>query len=161
MYLDACAMCILQRPRQPPTLELPAAACQYIPEQTSRCKADCNRTELLMTRLSPGTLEVPQAGYKTILLGGSWLVTRAISRMTLVITHNRGRIAPLITTHEPPSTLHSSVPGTRRGPTSTGTQSFASNTWHRPQRRTQAKIRIGISHINPLIVKPNKVGVSL
>ena len=29
-----------------------------------------------------------------------------------------------------------------------------------PQKSTQAKIRIGISHINPLIMKPNKVGIS-
>ena len=30
-----------------------------------------------------------------------------------------------------------------------------------PQKSTQAKIRIGISHINPLIKKPNKAGISL
>ena len=30
----------------------------------------------------------------------------------------------------------------------------------RAQKSTQAKIRIGISHINPLIMKPNKVGIS-
>ena len=29
-----------------------------------------------------------------------------------------------------------------------------------PQKSTSAKIRIGISHINPLIIKPNKVGIS-
>ena len=37
-------------------------------------------------------------------LGGSWLViSRVISGITIVITHNRGLIAPLITIHEPPS----------------------------------------------------------
>ena len=39
---------------------------------------------------------------KSFLLGGSWLV---ISRATVVITHIRGLITPLITTHEPPSTF--------------------------------------------------------
>ena len=38
-------------------------------------------------------------------LGGSWLViSGVISRVTIVITHIRGLITPLITTHEPPST---------------------------------------------------------
>ena len=38
------------------------------------------------------------------LLGGSWLlISRAISRITAVITHIKGLITPLITTHEPPS----------------------------------------------------------
>ena len=37
-------------------------------------------------------------------LGGSWVVLSAgISRVTKVITHIRGLITPLITTHEPPS----------------------------------------------------------
>ena len=42
----------------------------------------------------------------TSLLGGSWLViSRVISRITIVITHSKfkGLITPLITTHEPPS----------------------------------------------------------
>ena len=35
------------------------------------------------------------------LLGGSWLViSRVISRVTVVITYIRGLITPLITTHE-------------------------------------------------------------
>ena len=39
------------------------------------------------------------------LLGGSWVViSRVISRITMVITYIGGLIAPLITTHEPPST---------------------------------------------------------
>ena len=39
-------------------------------------------------------------------LGGSWVVTSGvISRVTIVITHIRGLITPLITTHEPPSKL--------------------------------------------------------
>ena len=39
------------------------------------------------------------------LRGGSWvLITRVISRVTIItITHIRGLITPLITTHEPPS----------------------------------------------------------
>ena len=38
------------------------------------------------------------------ILGGSWVViSRVVSRITTVITHIRGLIAPLITTHEPPS----------------------------------------------------------
>ena len=39
-----------------------------------------------------------------MLLGGSWLViSRVISRVTAMsmITHIRGLIAPLVTTHEP------------------------------------------------------------
>ena len=45
--------------------------------------------------------------YKTRpLIGGSWLVIRGvISKVTIVITHIRGLITLLITTHEPPSTL--------------------------------------------------------
>ena len=37
------------------------------------------------------------------LLGGSWVViSRVISRVTIPITHIRGLITPLKTTHEPP-----------------------------------------------------------
>ena len=37
-------------------------------------------------------------------LGGSWVVISGIiSRVTTLITHIRGLIIPLITTHEPPS----------------------------------------------------------
>ena len=37
------------------------------------------------------------------MLGGSWIVIRGvISRRTIVITHIRGLITPLATTHEPP-----------------------------------------------------------
>ena len=40
---------------------------------------------------------------RRVLLGGSWVViSRVISRVTIVITYIRGLIAPLITTHEPP-----------------------------------------------------------
>ena len=39
-----------------------------------------------------------------LLLGGSWaVISGVISRVTIVITHIRGLITPLITTHEPPS----------------------------------------------------------
>ena len=39
------------------------------------------------------------------ILGGSWVVISGhISRVTILITHIRGLITPLITTHEPPST---------------------------------------------------------
>ena len=38
------------------------------------------------------------------LLGGSWVViSRVISGVTILITHIRGLITLLITTHEPPS----------------------------------------------------------
>ena len=38
------------------------------------------------------------------LLGGSWVaISGVISRVAIVITHIRGLIAPLTTTHEPPS----------------------------------------------------------
>ena len=38
------------------------------------------------------------------LLGGSWVViSGVISRVTVIITHIRGLITLLITTHEPPS----------------------------------------------------------
>ena len=37
-------------------------------------------------------------------LGGSWVViSGVISRVAIVMTHIRGLITPLITTHEPPS----------------------------------------------------------
>ena len=40
-----------------------------------------------------------------LLLGGSWVVIHGvISRVTVLITHIRGLITPLIATHEPPST---------------------------------------------------------
>ena len=39
------------------------------------------------------------------ILGGSWVViTGVIIRVTILISHVRGLITPLITTHEPPST---------------------------------------------------------
>ena len=38
------------------------------------------------------------------LLGGSWVVISGVrSRVTIVITHIQGFVAPLKTTHEPPS----------------------------------------------------------
>ena len=40
------------------------------------------------------------------ILGGSWVViSGVISRVTIVITQIRGHITPLITTHEPPSSI--------------------------------------------------------
>ena len=46
-----------------------------------------------------------------IILGGSWVdISRVISRRTIVITHIRGLITPLITTHEPPSTVYDNMP---------------------------------------------------
>ena len=39
-------------------------------------------------------------------LGGSWLVISGVLRkVTVLITHIRGLITPLITSHEPPRTL--------------------------------------------------------
>ena len=39
-------------------------------------------------------------------LGGSWLdinvISRAISKVTILVTHIQGLLTPLITTHEPP-----------------------------------------------------------
>ena len=45
------------------------------------------------------------------LLGGSWAVINGVTtRVTMLITHIRGLITLLITTHEPPSTvMHSNV----------------------------------------------------
>ena len=49
----------------------------------------------------------PPGHPSTVLLGGSWLVvSRVISRITIVITHIKGLITPHITTHEPPSTMN-------------------------------------------------------
>ena len=42
-----------------------------------------------------------------------------------------------------------------------GIELWAASGFLGPQKGTEAKIRIGISHINPLIMKPNKVGISL
>ena len=40
------------------------------------------------------------------LLGGSWVViSRVISKVTIVVTHIRGLITVLITAHEPPSIM--------------------------------------------------------
>ena len=45
------------------------------------------------------------------LLGGSWVViSRVISRVAILITHIRGLITPLITTHEPPSNGYAPIP---------------------------------------------------
>ena len=44
--------------------------------------------------------------YSLSLLGGSWVVISGVtSRVTVVIIHIKGLITPLITTHEPPSSL--------------------------------------------------------
>ena len=46
-----------------------------------------------------------------VILGGSWVViSRVISRVTILITLIRGLITLLITTHEPPSTVNSRTP---------------------------------------------------
>ena len=38
------------------------------------------------------------------ILGGSWgVISGVISKATVIITHIRGLITPLMTTHEPPS----------------------------------------------------------
>ena len=53
------------------------------------------------------------------LLGGSWVViTGVISRVTILTSHIRELITPLITTHEPPSkpsTLSYRSPGGKQG----------------------------------------------
>ena len=46
----------------------------------------------------------PEVGF--FILGGSWLVISGVlSTVTILITHTKGLITPLITTHEPPSAL--------------------------------------------------------
>ena len=41
------------------------------------------------------------------LLEGSWVVISGVaSRVTIIITHIRGLLTPLITTHEPSSRVH-------------------------------------------------------
>ena len=41
-----------------------------------------------------------------VILGGSWVaISRVTSRITMVITYIRGLKTPLITAHEPPSTV--------------------------------------------------------
>ena len=43
-------------------------------------------------------------GFRITLLGGAWvLISRVRSRVTILITHIRILITPLITTPEPPS----------------------------------------------------------
>ena len=43
-------------------------------------------------------------GFHWLILGGSWVIISGVrSRVTVVITHLRGLITPLITTPEPPS----------------------------------------------------------
>ena len=54
-----------------------------------------------------------------IILGGSRVViSGAISRVSILITHIKGLITPLITTHEPPSNTPKSqrLPTLRRPP---------------------------------------------
>ena len=50
------------------------------------------------------SLWFPKGSWGQCVLGGSWVViSRVISRITIVITHIKGLVTPLITTHEPPS----------------------------------------------------------
>ena len=49
-------------------------------------------------------VDVRVAAQLGFILGGSWIViSRVISRVTIIMTHIRGLITLLITTHEPPS----------------------------------------------------------
>ena len=43
------------------------------------------------------------AGFEFLLGGSRVVISRVISRLTIVVTHIRGLITPLITTREPPS----------------------------------------------------------
>ena len=55
-----------------------------------QCAADCGQLQARATNRAP--------------LGGSWVViSRVISRLTILTAHIRGRITPRKTTHEPPS----------------------------------------------------------
>ena len=48
-------------------------------------------------------------GFQWGLLGGSWVVIiGVVSWVTVIITHIRGLISPLITNHEPPSRVQGS-----------------------------------------------------
>ena len=38
-----------------------------------------------------------------------WFLSGVISRVTMLITHSRGLITPLITTHEPPSNYEGTI----------------------------------------------------
>ena len=63
---------------------------------------------MVHTTPEPQTAKAPKYKLKgrhiRILLGGSWVViSRVISRVAILITHIRGLLTPLITTHEPPS----------------------------------------------------------
>ena len=42
-------------------------------------------------------------GPRTLLGGSCVVISGVISRVTIVITHTKGLISPLFTTHEPPS----------------------------------------------------------
>ena len=54
----------------------------------------------ISTKLAPP----PEDWFKSIVLGGSWVVvSRVISRVTILITHIRGLITPLRNIHAPPS----------------------------------------------------------
>ena len=56
------------------------------------------------SRISNSHFSVLQRVAETAPLGGSWVViSRVISRITTAITYVKGQIAPLTTTHEPPS----------------------------------------------------------
>ena len=56
--------------------------------------------EMLAT--DPYTLN-PLAAFTVLLEGSGVVISRAISRITILINHIRGLITPHITTHEPPS----------------------------------------------------------
>ena len=63
-------------------------------------------------------------GPKMPVLGGSWVVICGlISRVTIVITHIKGLITPLRTTHEPPSI------GTTLKPKHAADASLVSQSW--------------------------------
>ena len=63
----------------------------------------CEAKALGFRASGPGTRIARMQALKGILLGGSWVViSGVISKVTVLITHIRGLISPLITRHEPP-----------------------------------------------------------
>ena len=102
-------------------LQLPAKVCYKMPQKhcQSLCDGQAQSFAASMLRVSPWSLAAP---WPVEILGGSWLgISGVISRVTIVITHIRGLITPLITTHEPPSSesiLGASF-GTREPPVAT------------------------------------------
>ena len=76
---------------------LPLAAVCILIKRREHFNSCCDFADHHTTKLIWQHLEVP-------IFAGSWVdISGVISRVTIIITHIRGLITPLITTHEPPS----------------------------------------------------------